>query len=111
MKKATTRFADGGLNPPAANVLPRFVAAVDTGMSELVAERHVWVLNRVLTDDVVLTDKEGPAVKTSRVRKGNHNVGIVSGIEWRGPTRGHRSLFSDRPRSKAGIRNGAYPAR
>jgi hypothetical protein len=79
-------------------------------MGELNAERHIQLLNQVLTGDVALMDEEGPTVKANRLRQGSHSVNIVLGIKWRGHTCGHCNLSSDRLQCKAGIKSGASPA-
>jgi hypothetical protein len=96
--------------PPTANTLSSALAALNVVMGEHDTDWHIWLLDQVLAGDVALTDEEGPTVKASRSRKGNHSIGIVLGIEWRGCTCGHCNLSSDCPWCKVGIKNGASPA-
>ena len=51
--------------PTAANELIGFLAALDVGINELIAEQLLLILFRVGTRDETLTNKNGPGVKAN----------------------------------------------
>ena len=80
----------------------------DIRVDQLITERRIWILDRLLRRNYFPTDEVRLAVEASRSRKGNNNVNIVSGFEWREHTCDLHTPSNDLPQCTEGIGSGAF---